>query len=148
EFFLDHLLVGCVFDRRHAVLLGAAADRAEKDTCAAALGGGDLGEQGVEGDGRAREIGHGPWARLTPGRRPGVSRAITHPPAIGGKSATSSPSRTLASSFTCLRFTAASGRSGMSWAPGSWARTRRTTSPTVAGSGTATAASVRPTSSA
>src|SRR5438132_915525 len=39
-------------------------------------------------------------------------------------------------------------RSGESWPTGSSARTRRTTSPTWAGSGTATAASARPTSSA
>src|SRR5439155_695991 len=47
--FLDDIAAG--LDRRHAVLLGAAADRAEKDTRAAALGGGDLGEQSVEGNG-------------------------------------------------------------------------------------------------
>src|SRR2546426_301894 len=133
---VDHLLVGGVLDRGHAVLLRAVAHGPEKRARAAALGGGDLGEQGIEGNVRADEIGHG------------LSRAIIHPPAIGGKSATSSPSRTLASSFTCFKFTAARGRSGNPRPPGSSSRTRRTTSPTVAGSGTATAASPPPTSSA
>src|SRR2546421_3374706 len=169
---LDHLVVGGVLDRGHAVLLRAVADRAEKPASAAALGSGDLGEQGGEGDGRAHQV-HGralvfhtlkrvlgtalslrtvirraqalAWERDD---RTSPLACLTHPPAIGGSSATSSPSRTLASSFTCCKFTAVRGRSGKPWPPGSSSRTRRTTSPTVAGSGTATAASARPTSSA
>src|SRR5438046_2044933 len=169
---LDHLVVSGVLDRSDAVLLRAVADRAEKHAGAAALGRGDLGEQGVEGNGRAHQV-HGralvfhtlkgvlgqslslrtvscraqalAWERNAV---TGPVARLTHPPAIGGSSATSSPSRTLASSFTCCKFTAVRGRSGRPRPPGSSSRTRRTTSPTVAGSGTATAASARPTSSA
>src|SRR5207244_1276 len=70
--------------------------------------------------------------------------ALDYPPAIGGNSATSSPSCTRASSLTCFRFTAARGRSGSALAPGKSSRTRRTTSPTAAGSGLDTAAPARP----
>src|SRR5438105_3699824 len=47
---VDHLLVGGVLDRGHAVLLGAVAHGPEKHAGAAALWRGDLGEEGVEGD--------------------------------------------------------------------------------------------------
>src|SRR5204863_4332957 len=121
----DHLFVGGVLDRGDAVLLGAVAHTPQKRARAAALGGGDLGEQGGEGDGRAHQV-HGcalvchtlkgvlgqslslrtvscraqalAWERDD---RTGLVACLIHPPAIGGSSATSSPSRTLASSFTC-----------------------------------------------
>src|SRR6266550_2095401 len=56
---LDHLLVGGVLDRGHALLFRAVAHGPEKPARAAARGSGDLGEEGVEGNGRADEIGHG-----------------------------------------------------------------------------------------
>src|SRR5881628_2387116 len=169
---LDHRFVGRVLDRRHAVLIRPVADRAQEDARATALGRRDLREQLVERDAIPGEIGrHGSSVhtlkgvlgeslplRTVPGRAQasawetsngtGIVDRLTYPPAIGGNSATSSPSCTLASSFTCLRFTAVSGRSGMSRPPGNSSRTWRTTSPTVAGSGMASAASARPTSSA
>src|SRR5207237_10421563 len=55
-----------------------------------------------------------------------------HPPDNGGNNATSSPSFTRASSFTCRRFTAASGRGGNAPAPGTVSRTRESASATVA----------------
>src|SRR5436190_97880 len=56
ELPLDHLLVGGVLDRRHAALLGAAADRAEKDARAAARRGRRFGEQLRESDGIPSEV--------------------------------------------------------------------------------------------
>src|SRR5436190_2079459 len=111
-----HLVVGGVLDRGHAVVV---ADGAEEDAGPAALGTLDLPEQRFDGD-------------------PGSRECIHHPPDNGGNNATSSPSLTRVSSFTCRRFSAASGRLGRLAAPGTISRTRRTTSPTVAPAGTAT----------
>src|SRR5256886_9988543 len=61
---LDHLLVGGVLDRGHAVLIRAVAHVPEKHARAAALGRRDGGKQLVDNDGGAGEVAHGSVTRL------------------------------------------------------------------------------------
>src|SRR3989441_11679179 len=122
-----HVVVNGILDAGDVVIVPHCA---EKHARAAALDAVHLGEQRIDGNRVSREVRH-------------------HPPASGGSSATSSPSLTRASSFTCRRFSAARGRAGRLRAPGTVSRTRSSTSRTVAElSETRTAADSHPVSSA
>src|SRR5207244_9482195 len=125
----DPLLVRRVIDPLDPFFLASDTHGAEENARATGRPRRHLGGELVDGERIAGEVRH-------------------QPPAMEGRNATSSPSSTRASSLLCFRLTAASGRSGIAPAPGSCARTRRTTSLTVAGSSTETWTSVRPTSSA
>src|SRR5262245_2950480 len=141
-----HLVVRRVVDPSHVIL---AADCAEKDTGAATLRALDLGKESVDRYRRTSEmVRHGVWSFSMGTLDEGCDHSV-QPPASGGNSATSSPSRTRASGFTCCRFTAVSGRGGRSRAPGIVSRTHSSTSATVAElPGTTIAADSRPVSSA